>query len=106
MNLREEQDVVGFPARDPIPSGMWTNFPFAAGAYQTVCYAFLSALFDTLEKYLSKNYTTRSAKAGIMYWVDQMCDMSYPPRTTARTDFFEKLADKKYGKVWIYCAPP
>lgn len=98
MNLREEQDVVGFPARDPVPSSILTNFPSSVVAYQTICYAFLTALFDTLEEYLSKNYTTRSARAGIMDWVDQMCDMSCPPRTTARADFFRKLSEK-YEKV-------
>lgn len=103
MNLCEEHDVVGFLTRNSIPSRILTDFPSTVEGYQTVCYAFLTALFDTLEEYLSNNHTTRSDRAGIMSWVDQMCDMNYPPRSTARIDFFRKLAEK-YEKVWIYCS--
>ncbi|KAI9462598.1 hypothetical protein HD554DRAFT_2330393 [Boletus coccyginus] len=98
MNLRGEKDKLGFPPRDPIPSQILTHFPLTEGAYRTVCYAFFIALFDTLEEYLSTGHATRNAKAGVIRWVRQMCDMSDPPVSTARADFFRKV-HKRYSKV-------
>ncbi|KAI9464849.1 hypothetical protein HD554DRAFT_2315779 [Boletus coccyginus] len=98
MNLRGEKDKLGFPPRDPIPSQILTQFPLTEGAYRTVCYAFFIALFDTLEEYLSTGHATRNAKAGVIRWVRQMCDMSDPPVSTARADFFRKV-HKRYSKV-------
>ncbi|KAI9464839.1 hypothetical protein HD554DRAFT_2174896 [Boletus coccyginus] len=98
MNLRGEKDKLGFPPRDPIPSQILTQFPLTEGAYRTVCYAFFIALFDTLEEYLSTGHATRNAKAGVIRWVRQMCDMSDPPVSTARADFFREV-HKRYSKV-------
>ena len=92
MNLRAEQDKLCFLARDPIPSQLLTDFPHTEVGYRTICYAFFSAFFDTLDEYLSKSYATRNTKAGIMQWVRQMCDMCDPPR----------LVSKRHAKVMIY----
>ena len=102
MNLRGEKDKLGFPARDQIPSQILTEFPATEEAYQTICYAFFIALFDALEEDLFTNYATRSAKADIMDWVHQMCDMSHPPRSTARAIFFRKVSER-YTKVRVNC---
>ena len=100
MNLRGEKDKLGFPARDSVPSQILTQFPPTEEAYQTICYAFFIALFDMLEENLSTPYATRTAKADIMYWVHQMCDMSHPPRSTARATFFRKVSER-YTKVCL-----
>jgi hypothetical protein len=102
MNLRGEKDKLGFPARAPIPSQILTEFPPTEEAYQTICYAFFIALFDTLEEDLSTGYATCPAKAGIMDWVHQMCGMSHPPRSTARANFFRKVSER-YTKVLLNC---
>ncbi|KAF8548189.1 hypothetical protein OG21DRAFT_1526653 [Imleria badia] len=98
MNLRGETDKLGFPARDPIPSQILTEFPPTEEAYQTVCYAFFIALFDTLDEYLYTAYPMRKTKGSLMDWVRQICDMSHPPRFTARADFFRKVSER-YTKV-------
>lgn len=98
MNLRGEQDKLGFPARDLIPSKILTEFSPTVGGYRIVCYAFFTALFDTLQEYLSTGHATRNAKTSVLRWVLQMCDMSDPPRSNARTDFFVKVSEK-YTKV-------
>ncbi|KAI9566688.1 hypothetical protein HD554DRAFT_2174105 [Boletus coccyginus] len=96
MNQSGEDDRLCFPARDPIPSQILTQFPPSEGAYRTVCYAFFIALFDTLEEYFSTGH--RNDKASVMRWVRQMCDMSDPPGSTARADFFREVS-KRYSKV-------
>ncbi|KAI9568063.1 hypothetical protein HD554DRAFT_2172787 [Boletus coccyginus] len=98
MNLRGENDKLGFPGRDPIPSQILTQFPPTEGAYRIICYAFFTALFDTLEEYLSAGHVIRNAKASVMRWVRQMCNMSDPPESTARAGFFYKVS-KRYSKV-------
>ena len=100
MNLRGEKDKLGFPPRDPIPSQILTQFPPTEGAYRTVCYAFFIALFDTLEERLSTGHghATRNAKASVIRWVHQMCDMSNPPGSAARANFFHRVS-KRYSKV-------
>ena len=98
MNLREETDVRGFPARDPIPASILAKFPPSQQEYQTVCYAFLIALFEALEEQLASVYATRQTKASIMRWVRQMCDVSHTPEYTVRSDFFGKVLEK-YTKV-------
>jgi len=98
MNLRGESDRLGFPARDPIPSQILTQFPPTEGAYRTVCYAFSTALFDTLEEYLSTGHAPQNAKASVMSWVRHLCDMGDPPKSTARADSFYKVS-KRYSKV-------
>ena len=98
MNLRTEVDIRGFPARDPIPANILTKFPSSQREYQTVCYAFLIALFETLDEQLSSAYATRQSKATIMRWVQQMCDVSHTPEYTARSDFFGNVSEK-YTKV-------
>ena len=98
MNLSGEKDRLGFPARDPIPSQILTQFPPTEGAYRTVCYAFFIALFDTLDEYLSTGHTIWDAKTSVMRWVCQMCDMSDPPGSIARADFFRKVS-QRYSKV-------
>ncbi|KAI9566675.1 hypothetical protein HD554DRAFT_2174092 [Boletus coccyginus] len=65
---------------------------------------FFIALFDALEEYLSTGHTTRNAKAGVIRWVRQMCDMSDPPVSTARADFFRKV-HKRYSKVFMPISP-
>ncbi|KAI9566680.1 hypothetical protein HD554DRAFT_2040055 [Boletus coccyginus] len=48
------------------------------------------------EEYLSTGH--RNDKASVMRWVRQMCDMSDPPGSTARADFFREVS-KRYSKV-------
>ena len=98
INLRGEKDQLGFPLRDPIPSKILTEFPPTEKEYRIVCYAFFTALFDTLEEYFNTPHATRNTKGSIMSWVRRMCDMSDPPRSTVRVDFFNKLLHA-YTKV-------
>ena len=94
MNLRDKDDNLSFPPRDKIPSRLLTCFPNNGMVYKVYCYAFFIALFHTVEEYLS----TSDGKDGVMRWVRQMCDMSEPPQSAARDDFFRTLA-RNYGKV-------
>ena len=98
MNLRGEKDKLGFPLRDPIPSRILTEFPATEKEYRIICYAFFTALFDTLEGYFNTPHATQGSKGSITSWVCRMCDMSDPPRSTVRADFFNKLS-QKYTKV-------
>ena len=98
MNLRGEEDKLGFPPRDPIPSKILTEFPPTVGGYRIVCYAFFTALFDTLQEHLSTDHATRNAKTSVTNWASKMCDMSDPPKSNTRADFFVKVSDK-YTKV-------
>ena len=68
MNLRGEEDKLGFPACDPIPSKILTEFPPTVGGYRTVCYAFFTALFDTLQEHLSTDHAARNAKTSVTNW--------------------------------------
>ncbi|KAG9310693.1 hypothetical protein JVU11DRAFT_9287 [Chiua virens] len=97
MNLRDKDEKSGFPARDSIPSAILTEFPSTEKAYRTICYAFFIALFDLVEESLSV-YNTGIIQEAVMEWVHKMCDMSHPPRTTTRSDFFRKLS-AKYEKT-------
>ena len=99
MNLRDKDDKLSFPPRDRIPSGILTRFPSSEKAYMADCYAFFIGLFHTVKEYLSTSHNTSDARESMMSWVRQMCDMSDPPESTVRNDFFEKL-DSNYGKVW------
>lgn len=84
MNLREGNDVTGFPARDTIPSTILTDFPRTGYGYGIACYAF----FVTLEEHLATFLATGEGRADIT-------------RFTARNEFFTKVA-AKYLKVWIH----
>ena len=99
MNLRGEEDTLGFPLRDPIPSKILTSeFPATTEEYRITCHAFFIALFDTLDEHLYTPHATRKIKERVMSWVRQMCDMSYPPRSSIRFDFFQQV-HQKYTKV-------
>ncbi|KAG9318913.1 hypothetical protein JVU11DRAFT_1024 [Chiua virens] len=98
MNLRDQTDKTGFPARDPIPATILTQFP-SEKAYRIICYAFFIALFDTVEEILS-GHITGNAKEAVMEWSRNMCDMILPSKTTTRSDFFGKLS-VKYRKVHV-----
>ena len=100
MNLQDGNDFTGFPARDRIPSKILTDFPKTMNEYSLACYAFFTALFVVLEEHLSALLASDNGKADIKHWAEQMCSVSYPPRFTAREEFFTKVA-KRYLKVLI-----
>ena len=100
MNLRDWDDFIGFPAQDRIPSKILTDFPKTEQQYRLACYSFFTALFLTLEEYLSTFLASDNGKADIKRWAEQMCSVKYPPRFTARGQFFTKVT-ATYLKVWI-----
>ncbi|KAG9308729.1 hypothetical protein JVU11DRAFT_11514 [Chiua virens] len=106
MNLRDSEpsltDRLTFPARDPIPATILTEFPSNEEEYRIHCYAFFIALFDIVEEQLSTEHSTRNSKTKILRWAREMCDMSYSPTRihTTRSDFFDKLS-QKYNKARV-----
>ncbi|KAG1769565.1 hypothetical protein EV702DRAFT_1271245, partial [Suillus placidus] len=90
MNLREPSDT-GFPKRDLVPARILTeDMDCSQAEYTARCCALFAAIFHTIQQDLTPmlpSLRSGSAGAAIKSWNDQMCDM----RSTARTEFFEKV---------------
>ncbi|KAG2152688.1 uncharacterized protein EDB93DRAFT_1327626 [Suillus bovinus] len=99
MNLRDPSDP-GFPMRDVVPARILTeDMGCTQAEYTARCCAFFTAIFQTLQKYLSDEFPRlRSQASGpdaaIKSWNDEMCDM----RSEARTKFFQEVQDL-YEKI-------
>lgn len=98
MNVREVGDTLSFPTRDSIPADILTPKYVTTSEYERVCMVFFIALFDTLHERLSASQATPDAKADVMQWVQQMCNVSYDRKSVARPAFFKELGEK-YKKV-------
>jgi hypothetical protein len=65
MNLRDWNDLIGFPVQDRIPSKILTDFTRTEQQHRLACYYFFTTLFLTLEEYLSTYLASDNGKADI-----------------------------------------
>ncbi|KAG1762739.1 hypothetical protein EV702DRAFT_1206236 [Suillus placidus] len=90
MNLRDPVDP-GFPMRDLVPARILTeDMGCTRAEYAARCFAFFSAIFQTLEQDLTSKLPrlcSGSPDPAIKPWNDEMCNM----RSEARTEFFQKV---------------
>ncbi len=85
INLREEKDESGFPARDTIPADILTHFTNEED-YTKKCHAFFAALFIGLREGIS-----RDEDNVIQGWNDRMNQFGDDNGVLDRRNFFGQI---------------
>lgn len=95
MNLRPPEDVLSYPLRDDVPANILAGFDGTSEQYHLRCYAFFTAVFIVLRRWLKYMGGTRmSPEELIAAWSEIMCDLE----STRRSEFFDDV-DSQYKAI-------
>ena len=98
INLREEKDRAGFPARDEIPADILTRLTNDSEEdFTKKCHAFFAALFIGLRERISSDEDNV-----IQGWNDRMSQFGDYDCEIERRDFFRKVREHKPRHQMIF----